>query len=313
MKPIRRWLAGLLCAGLLTGLLPTGAWASGEGDSTAVGTEPATETGGESQPEYDNAQLTRAVLAEKIYTKFYSGQTANDQGFKDIGPVEEPGTDPCTGDQRTAINVLAAAGVLNGTSSTAFAPGGTVTRAELAVVLWRATGCKSHPTAQTSPYSDVTGAEPYGPAVLALTAMGIIEGQATGDFGATQLATVGMVDALFERYDSNSETVQAASSWENGVTRLDMLMEVYVQYKDNPVLKAKADAGTSKNYSDIGACTQNEKDAIEFFTKAGIISGLNTTTPMFQPDGSSKGVPRRVRRMPQPPRGSRSCPPMPCL
>ena len=230
MRRTRRWLAGLLCAALLAGVLPTTAWASGNGEGT---TGPATEAGegGESIP--DSTLLTRAVLAEKIYEKFGdalpSGGTA--PNFDDI-EVSESGV---TQEQYNAIIALAQAGVLNGTSPTEFTPDGTVTRAELAVVLWRATGCKSHPTEVASPYSDVTGAEPYGPAVLALTAMGIIQGTTEGEFEAEEPASVGMVDALFERYDSNSETVQAASSWETGVTRLDMLMEVYAQYKDDPV------------------------------------------------------------------------------
>lgn len=282
MRRTRRWLAGLLCAALLAGVLPTTAWASGNGEGT---TGPATEAGegGESIP--DSTLLTRAVLAEKIYEKFGdalpSGGTA--PNFDDI-EVSESGV---TQEQYNAIIALAQAGVLNGTSPTEFTPDGTVTRAELAVVLWRATGCKSHPTEVASPYSDVTGAEPYGPAVLALTAMGIIQGTTEGEFEAEEPASVGMVDALFERYDSNSETVQAASSWETGVTRLDMLMEVYAQYKDDPVLKAKAENGTEIEFSDIGACSDEQQEAIEFFTKAGIISGLNTTPPMFQPDGAA--------------------------
>ena len=299
MQRGKRWLALLLALVLAAGLLPTAALANGDGtevtdgETDSSGTSGDVETGsGETDEETlsDNTPLdspdaiTRAQLAEKLYNKFYLDQPATDQGFTDIGDGQSGTTSPCTPTQWTAINVLAEKGILSGTSGTTFSPSGKVTRAELAVVFWRVTGCKSHPTAATPPYSDVTGAEPYGPAVLALTAMGIIQGEATGKFNATQPASVGMVNLLFAKYD---ESTVDTDGWETGVTRLDMLMQVYAQYKGDPVLKEKAEVGVSKDFADIGACTPEQQAAIKFFTKAGVISGLNTQPPMFQPYGAA--------------------------
>lgn len=253
-----------------------------EPDGDPTGLELSQEEGGPQENGDDNpsgnedAELTRAVLAEKIYTKFQDsiGEGA-ESTFLDI--------DACNNDQQKAINALAAAGIVSGTSANTFNPTGTVTRAEAVVVLWRALGCKSNPTAvEQSPYTDVNGTEPYGPAVFALTAMGIISGNGDGAFfGPTEKCTVRMLSKLLERCTNDTEN--EVGSWEEGVTRLDMLMEVYEEYKDNPVIKAKADIGTDKEYADIADCSEVEKAAISFFTKAGIISGLNTEPPMFQP------------------------------
>ena len=66
MRPIRRWLAGLLCTVLLAGVLPTTAWASGDiGQSTEVGEggtgTTTTETLSGSDP------VTRAEMARMVY------------------------------------------------------------------------------------------------------------------------------------------------------------------------------------------------------------------------------------------------------
>ena len=108
MKRAKRWMAGLLGAVLLVSLLPVTALAA------------------------DADPVTRAVLAEMVYNQFYDGQTAQDQGFTDIGPVEDGAEDPCTDAQRTAINVLVAAGVLSGSADREFHPHGEVTRAQVA-------------------------------------------------------------------------------------------------------------------------------------------------------------------------------------
>ena len=279
MRRMRRWLSGALCAVFLLGLLP-GAALAAEGDTEKVGGENVL-TLSDGTTVNDTDSITRAQMAEMVYEherlrtaidSMAGGGTA--PYFTDINT--------CTKDQERAITALCKAGIVSGTSANTFNPTGTVTRAEAAVVFWRATGCKSNPTAVAqSPYSDVTGAEPYGPAVLALTAMGIIQGTGDDRFSADGMMPVVGVKTLLDRY---SETiVNSTASWATGVTRLDMLMEVYEQYKDNPILKEKAKQGDEKGFSDIGSCNETEKAAIEFFTKADIISGLNTNPPMFQP------------------------------
>lgn len=215
MRRMRRWLSGALCAVFLLGLLP-GAALAAEGDTEKVGGENVL-TLSDGTTVNDTDSITRAQMAEMVYEherlrtaidSMAGGGTA--PYFTDINT--------CTKDQERAITALCKAGIVSGTSANTFNPTGTVTRAEAAVVFWRATGCKSNPTAVAqSPYLDVTGAEPYGPAVLALTAMGIIQGTGDDRFSADGMMPVVGVKTLLDRY---SETiVNSTASWATGVTR----------------------------------------------------------------------------------------------
>ena len=254
MKGTKRWLAALLSAVLLMSLLPAAALAEGDklSDGTAV-----TST----------ANITRAQLAEMIYNKFYPGQTAGDQDFEDIGDGTGGEGQPCTAAQWKAINVLAAKGVLSGTSPTTFGPGGQVTRAEAAVVFWRATGSKSNPTQVVDVYSDINSTAWYAGAVQALTAAGILTGTGEGLFEPYAPATVMMVNSLLGRCDTAN-----FAGFGTGVTRLEMLMEAYEKYRDSPLATVTA---SEVPYDDIGSCTEIEKEAIQFFTTRGVVSGEN--------------------------------------
>ena len=254
MKRTKRWLAALLSVALLASLLPTTALA---GDGTlSDGTSVESEN-----------NITRAQLAEMICNKFYSEQSATNQGFTDIGTEQDGLDDPCTDLQWEAINVLVAEGILSGTTSTTFDPDGQVTRAEAAVVLWRATGSKSNPTQVVDVYSDINSTAWYAGAVQALTAAGILTGTGEGEFKPYEPATVMMVNSLLGRCDTANFT-----GFGTGVTRLEMLMEAYEKYKDSPLAAVTA---SEVAYDDIGTCTEIEKEAIQFFTTRGVVSGEN--------------------------------------
>lgn len=77
-------------------------------------------------------ELTRAELAVLVYGKFQPEPPEEDPGFTDIGT--------CTEEQREAINALAGAGILDGRADGTFDPGGSVTRVQAALILWRALG-----------------------------------------------------------------------------------------------------------------------------------------------------------------------------
>ncbi|MGN1001197.1 MAG: S-layer homology domain-containing protein [Oscillospiraceae bacterium] len=125
MKRIKRWLAGLLCAVLLIGLLPMAALAD--------------EAGG----------LTRAAAARKVADKF--GWTATP--FEDISE--------CSDAQKEAITALFAAELVSGTDETHFAPEGTMTRWQAVLLIWRATGADTEAAAQSlfDDVSSITGNE----------------------------------------------------------------------------------------------------------------------------------------------------------
>ena len=260
MKRTKRWLAALLSAVLLMSLLPTVALAG------------------------DTDPVTRAVLAEMIYDAFYSEQGAADQGFEDIGDGTDGEGQPCTAAQRTAINVLVAEGVLSGTSPTTFNPGGQVTRAEAAVVLWRAAGCKSNLSASTVTFSDVYSGDWYAPAIQALAAAGVISGSGGGTFNPTGVITEGDLNALLDKY--NSENFDGLDS---GVTRLEMVMEAYEKYKDSP-LAAELSGDFTTKFADISVCSDEEQTAVAFFEELGIVQGFNETPPAFHPYAAASNL-----------------------
>ena len=253
----RARLSGVLASVFLVGLLPTVILAA------------------------DNDPITRAGLAEKIYAndslKMLIGDDTTEAGFNDI--------DNCTEDQKKAINALANAGIISGTSADTFSPSKTVTRAEVAVVLWRATGCKSNETASTVVFDDVHIGDWYAPAIQALSAAGIITGTQDEKFNPTETITEQQVSTLISRYASSG-----MNRWQTGTTRLEMLMETYEKYKDSPVLQAKAEAGSEIDYADISDCTPEQKTAIQFFTKAGIVQGYNETPAAFHPYAAASSV-----------------------
>ena len=260
MKRAKRWMAGLLSAVLLASLLSATAMAA------------------------DADPVTRAVLAEMIYDQFYKDQTADDQGFTDIGPVEDGAEDPCTDAQRTAINVLVAAGVLSGSADGEFHPHGEVTRAQVAVTLWRATGCKSNPTASTVTFTDVHNGDWYAPAIQALSAAGVFSGSSDGKFNPTGTITEAQLTGLMNKVASVS-----FAGFANGVTRLEMVMEAYEKYKDSP-LAENLSGSFSSSFTDIGTCSSREQTAIAFFEELGIVQGFNETPPAFHPDAAASNL-----------------------
>ena len=254
MKRTKRWLAALLSAVLLASLLPTVALA--EDGTLSDGTE-ATST----------ANITRAQLAEMIYEKFYSEQSATNQGFTDIGTGQDGQDDPCTDLQWKAINVLAEKKIISGTGENTFNPKDTVTRAEAVVVIWRATGNKSNSTEASVPFTDVYATDWYAPAIAALAAAGIITGTDGGAFNPYGNATVQAVSTLLSKYQENG-----FNGFSNAATRLEMVVDAYNKYKDSP-LAEQVDYSIAAPFADISGCTADETKAIQFFNQLGIVNG----------------------------------------
>ena len=209
MKPIRRWLAGLLCTVLLAGVLPTAAWASGDNinQSTEVGEGGTGTTTTETLSDTD--PVTRAEMARMVYeheslktsidTMAAGGQTPN---FEDIIDLSE---NEVTRAQYEAIVALCKANLINGTSETTFSPTETVTRNEFAVVLWRATGCRSNNTAMTQTLTNVAyWAEA---AVNCFFGAGLVKGDTSSDFRGNTPITVAEVDSFLTAYHNKKQKI----------------------------------------------------------------------------------------------------------
>jgi len=126
--------------------------------------------------------LTRAELAELIYHKFQPSITGSVQTFTDL--------EGCTPAQKTAIGVLAANGVLSGSSAGTFDPNGIATRGQSAVIIWRMIGGTA---AEQTLFSDVSGT-PFAPAVNVLTEEDV-------------LLASDAIDGGFKPFDAATETV----------------------------------------------------------------------------------------------------------
>jgi hypothetical protein len=84
------------------------------------------------------------------------------------------------------VRWLYANGATTGTSSTTFSPHRTITRAELATIIWRLAG---EPTAPDHPFSDVPAGSYYDRAVGWLYGTGATTGTTTTTFDPTRLAS----------------------------------------------------------------------------------------------------------------------------
>lgn len=275
----KRILASLFILCLLLSLFPTAVLAAedesttGEAETVETGSGgTSTETGEDSSTAtYDNdATVTRAILADLIYQNEYFksviGTDTDDAVFGDIGGLNE--------NQQTAINAMANAHFISGTGLDSdgkllFNPSGSVTRADAAVIFWKLTGSKKVDTSRLT-LTDVNATDWYAPAVAAMAAAGIITGTKDNEYNPTDTITVQQLKALITRCVNAVGTDGALVGEPAGGTRLEMLMEAYEKYKDSPLATVTA---SEIDYADIGACTSEEQEAIQFFTSRGVVSG----------------------------------------
>lgn len=106
-----------------------------------------------------------------------------------------------------AVEQVCASGLMNGTGTGTFSPGGTVTRGQTAAILHRLAG---EPKVQGSSFSDVSAAAYYSEAVAWAARLGVVEGFSDGTFrpdlpvSRQQLASILWRYARLEGADSGS-------------------------------------------------------------------------------------------------------------
>lgn len=286
MRKMKKWFSGFLCLTLLLGLLPTAAWAAEDAETPLEETDQVTLSEDLARASYeDNTVVTRAILAELIYQnetlKGVIGSDTKAFGFSDIG--EDTGV---TESQRTAINAMANARFIGGVGLDAdgdplFSPSTEVTRADAAVIFWKLTGSKQVPL-DTLSFTDVFATDWYAPAVAAMASAGLINGYSDGTFNPVGTATnpsritVQELNVLIGRCTGTAAgeytTPADFAELPTAATRLEMLMVAYERYKDSPLATVTAE---EIDYADIDACTDEEREAIQFFTSRGVVSGYN--------------------------------------
>ena len=217
--------------------------------------------------------ITRAQMAEMVY-EHASLKTDIDSM---AGGETEPNfidTDNCTPDQKAAITALYKAKIISGTTAETFNPTDTVTRGEFAVVLWRATGCRSNTTAMTGTLTGVEGW--YSPAVNCFYGAGLIQGSTTNDFMGEDPVSVIQVNFFLTAYANNkAEFIRNTIS--GSTTRAEMTVEIYEKFQ--PELSKLAVTRAWENpFTDLFGCTEEQINAIRFFYEREIINGTTNTT-----------------------------------
>ena len=96
-----------------------------------------------------------------------------------------------------AVERVCAAGLMNGTDSRTFSPGGTVTRGQIAAILHRMAG---QPAAQGSSFSDVPPSAYYSEAVAWAARQGVVEGFQDGTFRPNLPVSRQQLAAILWRY-----------------------------------------------------------------------------------------------------------------
>lgn len=203
--------------------------------------------------------LTRAELAEMIYANgrlrgIIRLAAWNETALNEFADIED-----CTWEQKLAIQEMAKAKILTGTGPEEFSPDGLATRAQAAVVLWRAAESRSNNEAVELPYGDLTDSW-YVPALNCLYALGILE--ADERFRPDDTVTAAELAGWLAAYSELEETYIRTKTQLNATTRVDMLTVIYEKYED---LLPAYDSSMETAFVDIADCTEEQQQVIALF------------------------------------------------
>ena len=205
--------------------------------------------------------ITRAQMAVSVYNWFLPTASGNDVSFSDI--------EECTKEQQAAILTLAKVGIVEGTEENTFSPDDTVTRAQAAVVLYRAMG-GTPDSAVNSDFNDIENLnEEFRNAINYLAAQNVLQASdaTEGKFVPNGAITQETLDTWLSRI-----------SVEGHFTRADLAVMVCEAFD----LTATGDA----SFNDISDLDENVQDAILTLANLGIVSGTaDSDGKSFDPQG----------------------------
>ena len=137
-----------------------------------------------------NGNMSRAMLATVLYRM--SGETAEaDSSFRDVSSSAY---------YAAAVNWASSEGIVNGTGADAFSPNESITREQLAAMLYRYAGEPSV-SADLSAYTDTVDISPYASkAVEWCVAKGILSGESATRLAPQDTATRAECAAMLQRF-----------------------------------------------------------------------------------------------------------------
>ncbi len=123
-------------------------------------------------------------------------------------------------------------GLMNGVSTDRFAPDGTLTRAMVATVLYRAEG---EPAVTGAPaFTDTEANTWYSNAVVWATGRGIVQGYGDGLFGTTDPVTVEQLEVMVGRYIGNGPEWVGDPARAHAATRAQAAVTFYTALAAEP-------------------------------------------------------------------------------
>ena len=201
----------------------------GGGGGGGGGAAPAPDTGENVGDDDESLLLEEKVPSEGEADEVENGDTANIR-FTDLGNHAWAAD---------AINELAEAGIIKGTSETTFSPANNITRADFALLLVRAFELSSD---NTENFADVQSSDYFASELAIARNTGIV-----GGIGDNKYAP------------------------RNTITRQDMMVIVYRALR---ALGIRLEAGEAA-YPDFGEVAPYAKDAVSALISAGLVNGKN--------------------------------------
>lgn len=145
---------------------------------------------------------------------------------------------PAGADYAAAVAWCREQGLMNGTSATEFSPNATLTRAMVAVVLYRAAG---EPAVSASPgFSDTQAGVWYSNAVTWTSGRGIVAGYGNGTFGPNNPVTKEQLDVMIRRYNGETPNFTGDPTLAVPATRAEAAMAFYAGLNESDTTEGGA-------------------------------------------------------------------------
>ena len=145
------------------------------------------------------SKLLPVLLTALLLFTFALPAGAAENSFSDVAP---------TAWYADAVADVSAHGWMNGVGGGRFAPEGTLTRAMLVTVLWRAVDCPA--PSGSALFSDIAVGSWYADALAWCVEGGLISGYGDGRFGPDDAVTHEQLAAVFYRYANGEPSVSAS-------------------------------------------------------------------------------------------------------
>lgn len=172
--------------------------------------------------------LSLVMAAIMLLAMVPAASAAAGTGFTDV---------PASADYAEAVTWCRENGLMQGVSADSFSPNGTLTRAMVATVLYRAAGEPSVTGVPT--FTDVPASEWYSNAVIWATGEEIVRGYGNGLFGTNDPVTREQLDILVRRYAGEDPAWTGNPALSIPATRAEAAVAFYTYLREQDTAKGK--------------------------------------------------------------------------